>query len=194
MGDISPAPGVRSEELLDRFRTLQANPTATEDDMFSLVMGGKATFVTPSPVAVSALLTNFPASAANLGKYARVTDLWGSVATVMVCEGDASGYYWRPQRTDYASNMTIAQGNVSLIPLLTQPNIRMVGTITGNITLAPSTTNVWPGATFEVSVKTAIPALVSININGLIGGGTVPLLQGSTRRLTYYQNAGWDAS
>lgn len=183
-----------TDNLLTRFRTIQANPSASADDMFMNVMGVKAAFVSPTPITVATLLSSYPASAGNRGKYAQVNDLWGSVITVMVCEGDVSGYYWRPQRTDYAANMTIAQGTVNLVPLLTQPNVRMVGSITGNITLSPSVTNVWPGASFDVTVKTAIPALVSINISGLIGGGTVPLLQGSTRRITYYQGAGWDAS
>ncbi len=32
---------------------------------------------------VANLLANFPAGAGNLGKYARVSDLWGTVSTVI---------------------------------------------------------------------------------------------------------------
>lgn len=144
---------------------------------------------------VAALLTGYPASAAYRGKYARVNDLWGSVQTIMVCEGDSSGYYWRPQRTDYApAPMAMTSGTLSLIPLVTAPIVNLTGTLTGNVTITPTMQNVWPGATFTVSSNSVIGALLGINISGLVGAGTVPLVSGGIRTLTYFSGSGWKAA
>jgi len=144
---------------------------------------------------VADLLTLYPATAAYRGRYARVSDLWGNVQTIMVCEGDASGYYWRPQRTDYApAPVAMTSGSMSLIPLVTAPVINLTGTLTGNVTITPSTQNVWPGAQFTVSSNSVIGALLGINITGLVGAGTVPLLSGGVRTITYFSGSGWKAS
>lgn len=144
---------------------------------------------------VADLLANFPAAAQFRGKYARVNDLWGTVQTLMICEGDASGFYWRPQRTDYAAPpIAMTTGALSLIPLVTAPFVNLTGTLTGNITITPSVQNVWPGASFTVSSNSVIGALLGININGLVGGGTVPLLSGGIRTVTYFSGSGWKAS
>jgi hypothetical protein len=55
---------------------------------------------------VSDLLANFAPSSQYRGMYARVSDLWGSVSTAMICEYDGTNYYWRPQRTDYSVTST----------------------------------------------------------------------------------------
>lgn len=187
--------GLTNDQLLARFRLVQGDDLLTLDDMFNNVMGGKVSFISAAPMTVAALLANYPASASTVGKYARVTDLWGSVKTVMVCEGDASGFYWRPQRTDYAPPpITMTSGALSLIPLVTAPYVNLTGTLTGNVTITPSTQNVWPGATFSVSSNSMIGALLSININGLVGAGTVPLVSGGIRTITYFSGSGWKAS
>lgn len=193
MGEVT-TPGVTEQQLLDRYRTLQGAPDATVDDMFGNVMGAKPVFVSPTGLTIATLLASFPASAGNLGKYARVTDLWGTVKSVMVCEGDASGFYWRPQRTDYAP-APIAQtsGAMSLVPLVTAPIVRLTGTLAGNVTITPSTANVWPGATFTVSSNSVL-GLFGISLAGLIGGGTIPLLAGGKQQITYYSGNGWGAS
>lgn len=143
---------------------------------------------------VAQLLTNFPPTVALRGKYGRVSDLWGNVQTVMVCEGDSSGYYWRPQRQDYApAPITATSGSMQLIPLVTAPIINLTGTLIGNISVTPQTTNVWPGATFTVTSNSVL-GLFGINLTGLVGGGTVPLLSGGIRTLTYFSGTGWKAS
>lgn len=143
---------------------------------------------------VSDLLANFPASATVLGKLGRVSDLWGSIRTTMICEQDASGYYWRPQRTDYApAPITQTSGAMSLIPLVTAPIIRLTGTLAGNVTVTPQVTNVWPGATFTISTNSVL-GLFGISLAGLLGGGTIPLLAGGKQQITYYSGSGWAAS
>lgn len=143
---------------------------------------------------VADLLANFPAGAANQFKYARVNDLWGSVRTIMVCERDASGYYWRPQRTDYApAPVAMTGGSMTLTPLVTAPLINLTGTLASAITLTPSNANVWPGATFTVTSNSVL-GIFGITIAGLVGGGTVPLLSGGIRTITYFSGTGWKAA
>lgn len=143
---------------------------------------------------ITSLLANFPAGAANAFKYARVNDLWGSVRTIMICEQDASGYYWRPQRTDYApAPVSMTGGAMTLTPLVTDPFINLTGTLASAITLTPSNTNVWPGASFTVTSNSVL-GLFGITIAGLVGGGTVPLLSGGIRTITYLSGSGWKAA
>ncbi|KQM60047.1 MULTISPECIES: hypothetical protein [unclassified Sphingomonas] len=139
---------------------------------------------------VGQLLAAFPASAALRGKYGRVSDLWGNVQTVMVCEGDSSGYYWRPQRQDYApAPIPMTSGTMALVPLVTAPIVNLTGTVT----ITPTSTNVWPGATFTVTSNSVL-GVFGMVIAGLVGGGTVPLVSGGIRTLTYFSGTGWKAS
>jgi len=137
---------------------------------------------------VATLLSSYPAGAANLGKYGRVNDLWGSVRSVMTCEYDGSLYYWRPQRTDYATRNTSTSGSLSLTPLLTSPQLTLTGTLLGAMTITPSITNAWPGAQFEI-INNGVLGLFGINVAGLLGG-TLPLLGGGRRVLTAVNNGG----
>jgi len=145
-------------------------------------------------MSVGTLLATYPASSQYRGFYGRVSDLWGGVQTVMICEGDASGFYWRPQRTDYApAPVAMTSGSMSLIPLVTAPVINLTGTLIGNINVTPQVTNVWPGASFTVTSNSVL-GLFGINLTGLVGGGTVPLLSGGIRTLTYFSGTGWKAA
>lgn len=146
-------------------------------------------FVSNASMPVADLLANYPAGPSFLGKYARVTDLYGAADEVMRCSSNGATYYWRPQRADYAVSMTNTGGAVALTPLVTPPQIFMTSGITSNMTITPSSTNAWPGAQFSVTVVGLIQALISVNIAGLVGS-SVPLLTGTTKILTYTA-AGW---
>jgi len=143
---------------------------------------------------VANLLANFPAGSSFLGKYARVSDLWGSVSTVMICEQDAGTgtYYWRPQRTDYAIPSTQTSGTLSLIPMVTAPVINMQSTLLGAVTVTPATTNVWPGCRFEINAPASL-GIFSVSFNGLVGG-LVQTILGGNRKTLIYSSAGWTAS
>lgn len=145
-------------------------------------------FVSNMSMPVASLLTNFPAGASFLGKYARVTDLWGSVEEVMRCSYDGSSYYWRPQRTDYSVNSTQTTGAVTLTPLVSAPSIIMASTLLGNMTITPSVTNAWPGCRFEIVAQNT--GLFAISFGGLVGGILTNILGGQTRVLEYTA-AGW---
>lgn len=145
-------------------------------------------FVSPTSMTVANLLTTYPASSTYVGKYARVTDLWGSTDEIMRCSYDGTTYYWRPQRTDYAVTNASTSGAITLNPLVTPPQIFMTGTLLGDITVTPSVTNAWPGAEFIVTSKGAL-GIFNINITGLVGAN-VPLLTGASKTITY-TSAGW---
>lgn len=136
--------------------------------------------------------TSYACAATYLGKYARVSDMYGTVSSVAICETDGTSYYWRPQRTDYSAVIPQTSGTITLIPFQTAPVVYLPTTPTGNITVALSTTNVWPGATFHVYAPSTV-SVSTITIGNLVGGGTVPLLQGSDKILTY-TSSGWKSN
>lgn len=175
MADVV-APGL---SLADVQALLAAQPS-------SFVDGG-------AEMTVAQLLANHPADASMVYKYARVSDLYGAARSVMICEASGGAFYWRPQRTDFSGANTSTSGAVTLSPLFSPPVIVFTGTLTGNITATPSTANVWPGATFTVMAN-AVLGLFGINLSGLLGGGTVPLLTGGSRTMTYISGAGWRAA
>ncbi len=168
----------------------------TQDQVLALIQANapapSTAFVgNGAEMSVASLLATYPAGPDTLFKYARVNDLWGSARSVMICERDGSGYYWRPQRTDYApAPVAMTSGSMTLTPLVTAPIINLTGTLLGNINVTPSTANVWPGASFTVT-SNSILGLFNINLTGLVGGGTVPLLSGGIRTLTYFSGTGW---
>lgn len=138
---------------------------------------------------IATLMADYPAGSDYLGNYARVTDLWGNVRSVMICEYDGTTYYWRPQRTDYATNNNATSGSMTLTPLVTAPVQFLTGTLLGNMTLTPSATNAWPGAQFTINMNGAL-GIFGVTLNGLIGGGTLSVLLGGSRTVTY-TSAGW---
>lgn len=168
-------------------------PGVTPEQMAAAIAAGLASIPTSfvnggAYMPLNTLLTNYPASATYLGQYARINDLWGSVRSVMTCEYDGSLYYWRPQRTDYATQNSATSGTSTLTPLITSPQLVFTGTLLGNLTVTPSTTNAWPGAQFEILMG-GVLGLFGINISGLLGG-TLPLLAGGRRILTAVNNGG----
>lgn len=140
---------------------------------------------------VANLLANFPAASQYRGMYARVSDLWGNVSTVMICEFDGTNYYWRPQRTDYAVTSTQTSGSMSLVPLITAPDISLQQTLVGAMTITPTTTNAWPGCMFRIRAPSSL-GVFSLTITGLIGGATSSILGGGDKTVVY-TSSGWRA-
>lgn len=143
-------------------------------------------FVASTPMTVAALLATYPANAARVGKYARVSDLYGSVDEVMRCCSNGTSpptYYWRPQRADYAQNSGQTGGAMALTPLVTPPIMFLTGTLASALTITPSAANAWPGCTFEV-VSNGVLGLFGITIAGLVGV-SVPLVSGGSKLVTF---------
>lgn len=174
---------------------LLAAPAAAQTSYPSVDPATVPTFVNAGAYStVAALLVQVPCGPAPiLGKLAHVSDLYGSVSSTLVCENDATlGYYWRPQRTDYSAVIAQTSGTVTLVPLTSAPVVFLSATPTASVQIALSTANVWPGATFHIYAPSTI-TVNGITINGLVGGGTVPLLQGSDKIVTYTAS-GWKSN
>lgn len=150
---------------------------------------GATTFVSNTPMTVSQLITNYPPDATNAGMYARVTDLYGTVDEVMRCRYDGANYRWVPQREEFYGSSNATTGTLNLVPLVTPPIYDLLGTLTGNMTINVSTTNAYIGQE-QVIRSRGLLGIFGITLSGLIGGATLPLLQGNDKTLVYTA-AGW---
>ncbi len=180
-----------AQAAFDTLADTVATFNAAVDGRINAILDKIATsaFVSTTPMAVADLITNFPPAIGNLGKYARVTDLYGSVDEIMRCRWDGVNYRWVPQREAFSGNSAVATGVVNIIPLITPPVLDLTATATGNITANVSTTNAYIGQSQIIRSRGAL-GLFSLSISGLIGGATLPLLQGGDRTLVYTA-AGW---
>lgn len=132
---------------------------------------------------VDALLAGFPA-AANVGKYARVTDLFGELATTMISESSSSGSYWRPTRTDFTKSIAIT-ANMTLWALKSPPTLRLTGSNLPSRTITLDKTGAWPGARFDLAFDGTLAVLQTLTILGLELGATIGLLTGNRVRMRY---------
>jgi hypothetical protein len=140
---------------------------------------------------VAQLLASYPASVDTLGKYARVTDLFGSLDEVVRCRWDGVAYRWVPQRPDRAVVNTMTAGALALTPLLSAPTQILPANLTGDITITPSIQNAWIGESYLVK-RTGALGLFSLKIGGLVGGLTKAVTGGDT--LMFYTKDGWYAA
>lgn len=138
---------------------------------------------------VAQLLAAYPPSAAFMGMYARVTNLYGSVDDILRCRFDGSAYRWVPQRDSFAGIDTTTTGTIPILPLLTPPVLDLTGTLTGNITPTLSEVNAYVGQSQLIRSR-GVLGLFGITIAGLVGGGTLALLAGGDRTLVYTPQ-GW---
>lgn len=136
------------------------------------------------------LRSSFPCNSTILGRYARVNDMYQTVASVAICETDGTTYYWRPQRTDYATTSTQTSGTMTLVPFVTSPVVVLSSSPTGNLNVVASSVNAWPGAQFRILMPATITLPYAITITGLVGNGTLTALQGRDYVITYTA-AGW---
>lgn len=161
-------------------------------------------FLSPAPTPVSsfvnngtvqtvaALLSSFPASASVVGKYARVSDLYGSVDEVMRCRWDGVAYRWIPQRVlDFAKGVSQTSGTLTVTPLISAPVLILRATLLGNMTVNLSTTNAWIGQAQRIR-SPALLGLNSLTLGNLLGGVTKTLLGGGDT-VAVYTEEGWDA-
>lgn len=130
------------------------------------------------------LKANYPCgTVAQLGQLGHVNDAWGSVSTTFICEASGSSSYWRPQRTDNAGTIAYTGGALTLTPLVTPPIIYLQGNATASGMITPSTTDVWPGATFTI-VETGTLGLFSVQVGGLLGSA-LNFVTGGSRQVTW---------
>jgi hypothetical protein len=181
------------QSVFDMFRAGYNKITDATDAALAAVLQrlgaleGSSAFVTNQVLSTANLLSTYPPSAAYVGKYARVFDLYGSVDDVLRCRWDGANYRWVPQRADF--NMTTsAAGSVQLVPLVTPPTVRTPATLTGAITFTPSTTNAIIGQRYRVVVTGGL-GIYTATISGLIGSNLS--LLGNSFKDIEYAASGW---
>lgn len=196
------APGASQDSLLAQYRSVTGNPTATAADMFANVMGAKVVFVSSVAMNMADLHTNFPPSAANAGLYARVNNLFngtslaavGGITDNMLCRYDQTNgaYRWVPLRSEYNVTITTPGTSIPIIPLVTPPTIRIKASITASITFPTSTANGYVGEKKKIIVDGSLGALLTMTVNGLIGGNSA--LLGNAFKDLELAAGGWFAS
>jgi hypothetical protein len=111
-------------------------------------------------------------NAGSQGKYAFATDLGGGADTVL-CDGT----YWKHIRLGSPSIVAATAGTIAITPLTSAPLILVQGTITGTMSLAISTTNLYPGYILYVRVPGAITGALGVSVGG---GASLPILGNTT--------------
>jgi hypothetical protein len=143
-------------------------------------------FVQDAPMTVATLLSTYPPAAGNVGKYARVTDLWGRVFGVMRCSFNGRVYWWAPTDSEeFAIQEATVPASGTLPALTTPPIIRYMGSgpgagVTVNLTLG--LVGAYPGLVKEISNGFGSAYLGALNILGTgLGSGIASLLGASKR-------------
>jgi hypothetical protein len=171
-------------------------------DMLNSVFSRGTSFVANGQyMTLAQLLSSFPASSAVDGMYANVSNLFngtstsatGGVKEVVRCRYDAANnqYRWVPQRLDFNMAMPMTGGTVTLMPLVTPPTIRLVGTLAGNLNILPDATNAWVGLRWR-TVQNSTLGLFTTAITNLIGSNIT--LMGNTQRDVDYGSTGYYAT
>lgn len=151
-----------------------------------------------SYITLQQLYTNYPASATYDGMYANISNLYngvslsaaGGLKEVVRCRYDIANntYSWTEQRPNWNVASASTGGTITLIPLVTPPTIRLTGTLLGNLTVTPSTTNAYVGQKFKV-IQNSTLGLFATSLTGLIGSN-ITLLGNTVQEIEYMSN-GW---
>lgn len=178
----------------------------TPDDVAALITAALAAQPTSfvgggNPMTISDLYANFPPGASYNGKYARVSNLFNGTSTtasggiddVVRCRFDVVNnlYRWVPQREAFNMSMSPTGGTVNLIPLVAPPTVRLAGTLLGNLTVTPSSTNAYIGQRFTIIQNSTLGLFVT-SITGLIGSNLTVL--GNTAQQLEFTINGWSKS
>jgi hypothetical protein len=139
-------------------------------------------------------VANLPSAAANQDKFAYATDLFGSVRDKVASVKIGSTWYWVPTRSYAKTNIPIA--SMTLVTLASPTTILFNGTLLASQNITLSTTNAYPGASFDIGFDGTI-SVGGITIAGLLGGITTTLGAGARKSFRYADNNdgtfGWKA-
>lgn len=151
----------------------------------------------PGEFTVDALPTP---TADNLGKYAWVTDLFGSKSDLVLCAkiaGSTVRYFWQPVRPVFRADMTVT-GSMTLDSLKVPSVLRATGTIgtgvTRDLTLGPGT---FPGQSQRVKRVAGglgtLRVVPQILTGGVLNLGTpVSILLNATSEFIWDFDSGWE--
>lgn len=154
-------------------------------------------FVADEFMTFAQLLANYPPSAQTRGRYAKVTDLYGSQAGAMVCGYDSNhtlngGYFWQPVRPDSTNAAPLPSNTAAVITPITMPSfIRFTNAaLTANVTHTLSSTNAYPGCRIRMLMP-GLLGLFGITLTGTLGSGVVGSLLQNTPREFMWDGAAW---
>lgn len=151
-----------------------------------------------SPVFLTGTYTiaQLPDPAANVGKYATVTDLWGDGTRDVVLAASSlvktvRTAYWKPLRPASAQTQAVATGDLTLSPLVNAQVQFLTGAVAAGVTRQVSLgiARAWPGAMFEVAFDGTLGLGASLNVAGTGLGSLVAMVAGGRRRFVFDQGA-----
>ena len=147
-------------------------------------------FVAAEAMTVAELRATFPA-AAHVGRYARVTDLFGELTSTMIAEQSGAAAYWRPTRGDFTKSVAMSQ--LGTAPVLTAlgsaPSLRITGIASGSANAQLAKDGAWPGARKTI-VMAGTLNLFTWKLLGLGAGAVLSFLLG-TKATLEFDGADW---
>lgn len=154
--------------------------------------------VTAMPGAVPILPATYtvdtlPDPAALIGKYARVSDLFGDTTDLVLAAQTGALSYWKPVRPVMAAKKTVAV-DMTLTALKSPSVLLLDGSVglgtTRKITLA--TQLAFPGASFRIKQRNTLGTILgALNVLNVNLGTPVSILTGGTQEFVYDMADGW---
>jgi len=138
-----------------------------------------------------------PDPAANIGKYARVTDLFGGTTDLVLASRSVMGAqtmnYWKPVRPVFAAKQTVA-ADMTLMALKTPSVLLLDGNVPLGTTrkLTLSNSMAFPGASFRIKQRNTLGTILgALNVLNVNLGTPVSILTGGTQEFVYDLGDGW---
>lgn len=136
-----------------------------------------------------------PAASANVGKYARVSDLFGSkvdlVLASSVTVSSVVTYFWQPVRPDFAAKMAVAAD--ATLQALKNPSILLLDGALPALgifrTMTLSATMAFPGARFRI--KNRMSGLGTLRIGNVNLGTPLSIVLGGVQEFVFDMSDGW---
>lgn len=134
-----------------------------------------------------------PDPAANIDRYARVTDLFGNTRDLVLAAQTGGVAYWKPVRPVFAAKMPVT-ADMTLTALKTPSVLLLDGNVplgtTRKITLSP--TLAFPGASFRFKQRNSLGTILgALNVLNVNLGTPVSILTGGTQEFVYDLVDGW---
>ena len=122
-------------------------------------------------------------TAANIGRTATVTDLFGSRYSRVRCERVGDFHFWQPLSSDSFGDIAVA-ANMTLLPLSSPTTISLSGAVNAGVSRSVTlgTAGGWPGAVKEIRSDMTLGLGSGLNILGTGLGSGLSLLLGGYRK------------
>lgn len=135
-----------------------------------------------------------PDPAGLVGKYARVTDLFGATTDLVLAARTGAVSYWKPVRPDFAGKQTVS-ADMTLTALKMPSVLLLDGTVPLGVTRKITLSNnlAFPGASFRFKQRggglgSILGVLQVLNVNL---ASTVSIVTGGTQEFVYDLVDGW---